>query len=298
MASTKLKIGIASLLVASVATVPILVQQRELSRIRAVHEQARQEIGQLQEKLHDTTKRMARLLDEHQRLQSELAGLRSLQNELAALKAQLKREPAKASASSISPTGSNADTGQANSQRFDQLVGYVANLRNRQFGIRAAKLTDEEKKWLDEAKPYFKELLKSPEHFAQLQSALVQGVLNLQDEAKLNSIRSVIQNSARDAAQQGLLYSADPSNESDDWKRRRFDLDRKATQEVQALLSEPERRLFDSRFLGALIMDLTPGRWDPNFEFIDPTLRGADPGSRDAVMERSPATGTLVPVAP
>ena len=119
----------------------------------------------------------------------------------------------------------------------------------------------------------------------------------MQDEAKLNSIRTVIQNSARDAAQQGLLYSADPKSESDDWKRRRYELDRRATQEVEALLTESERRHFGSRFLGALIMDLTPGLWDPNFEFIDPTLRGADPGSPDTVMERSPATGILVPVA-
>ena len=132
-----------------------------------------------------------------------------------------------------------------------------------------------------------------------MQTSLVQSILNLQDEAKLNAIRSVIENSATKAAQQGFLYSADPRNESDDWKRQRHELDRETTQAVQALLTESERSLFDRRFLGALVMDLTPGQWDPSFEFIDPILRGsAQEDFERAVLERSPATGALVPVAP
>jgi hypothetical protein len=299
MASTKLKIGIASLLLASVAMIPVILHHRDLSRIKSEQDQARREIYRLREQLDESTKKFAKLLEEYQRQQGELAGLRPLKAEIAALNAQRKREQTKTGASSVAPGKANAEVGQTEFQEFEQVIGYVANLRNRGFGSSAKGLTMEEKKWLEDAKPYFKDLLKSPDQFAKLQTSLVQSVLNLQDEAKLNSIRSVIQNSAIEAAQQGFLYSADPRNESDDWKRQRHELDRKATQEVQALLTESERSLFDSRFLGALVMDLTPGQWDPAFEFIDPILRGSAPEEREkAVLERSPATGALVPVAP
>jgi hypothetical protein len=296
MTSTKIKIGIASLLLVSAATIPIMFQHRNSSRIRSEHDQARQENGRLREQLDETTKKFAKLLEEYQRQQAELASLRLLKAEMAALNAQRKREQTQTATSSVSPGNSNAEAGRA---EFEQLIDYVANLRKRGFGSGGKELTVEEKKWLEEAKPYFKELLKSPNQFAKLQTSLVQSILNLQDEAKLNAIRSVIENSATKAAQQGFLYSADPRNESDDWKRQRHELDRETTQAVQALLTESERSLFDRRFLGALVMDLTPGQWDPSFEFIDPILRGsAQEDFERAVLERSPATGALVPVAP
>ncbi|MEO8426853.1 MAG: sigma-70 family RNA polymerase sigma factor [Verrucomicrobiota bacterium] len=298
MASSKLKIGIAALVVVSVAMVPIVIQQRALSQSRGERDQAHEEIDGLRGQLDELTKKYGRLLDEHQHQQSELATLRRLKAEMQAIKPQIKEYQMKLSTSSVSSEKPATGPNETDSQKFKQLIGYVAKLRNRYFGG-GAQPTAEEKKWMEEAKPYFKELLKSPELFAQLHSSLVQGVLNLQDESKLNSIRSVIQNSATEAANQGVLYSEDPSKESDDWKRQRHELDRQATRAVQELLTEPELSLFDRRFLGALVMDLTPGRWDPSFEFIDPILRGVAPDQlENAALERSPATGALVPVVP
>ena len=297
MTSTKLKIGAASLLVASVATIPLVLQHREVSQLKTEREQTREEIALLRGDLDASNRKMANLLNDYQRQQMELADLRRLKVEAVGLKSQVKDEQTKVIDTSASAPKSNT-TPEAEAEKFRQLIGYVAKLRSRHFGAEAQP-TDKERKWMEEAKPYFKELLKSPDLFSQLQTSLVQDVLNLTDEAKLNSIRSVIQTSASEAAQRGLLYSANPNNEPDDWKRQRHELDRKATRSVQSLLTDSERSLFDSRFLGALVTDLTPGKWDPTFEYIDPTLRAAAPEqSERAVLERSPVTGTLIPVTP
>lgn len=292
MASTKIQIGIVSFIVASVATIPLVFQHRDLLRLRSEHEQAHLEIDQLQARLEETAAEVVRLSEDFQRQQSELARL----GRLAAIPQQTSNLETNATARVISPTPPHQADATTETEKFEQLIHYVADLRNRHF---RGHPTNEEREWLEGAKPYFKELLKSPALFSQLQTSLIQDVLNLEDEAKLASIRSVIEKSADEGAQQGLLYSASPKDESDDWKRLRYELDRKTTEEVQSLLTESERKLFDSRFRGALLMDLTPGRYDPSFEFIDPILRSVYPEHpHKAAMERSPGTGRLVSVSP
>ncbi|MCC7375730.1 MAG: sigma-70 family RNA polymerase sigma factor [Verrucomicrobiales bacterium] len=116
-----------------------------------------------------------------------------------------------------------------------------------------------------------------PAEFAEFQTAFIESVTGLTDPARTASIRKVIESAYDLAVSDGLTASKLPATGIEEWARRRDALDRWATKEVQALLSEGERQRFDQTFLGVMGIDLGigDGAWfrfqGPNGSIVFPS---------------------------
>ncbi|MBL9134930.1 MAG: sigma-70 family RNA polymerase sigma factor [Verrucomicrobiales bacterium] len=116
-----------------------------------------------------------------------------------------------------------------------------------------------------------------PAEFADFQTAFIESVTGLTDPARTASVRKVIETAYDLAVSDGLTASKLPATGIEEWARRRDALDRWATKEVQAILSDGERQRFDQAFLGVLGIDLGlgDGAWyrfqGPNGSIVFPS---------------------------
>jgi len=102
-------------------------------------------------------------------------------------------------------------------------------------------------------------LEKSPSEFADFQAAFIQSTLGLTDEGKTQQIHDVIQKVYDRAVATGLDIPSKPTEGTEDWVSKRYQLDRRGTSAVQGLLTPDERSLFDRAFLGIMGIDLGTG---------------------------------------
>jgi hypothetical protein len=99
-------------------------------------------------------------------------------------------------------------------------------------------------------------LERSPAEFADFQAAFIQSTVGISDPAKTQQIHDLIQKTYENAVANGLDIPSKPAEGAEEWVQRRFQLDRAATKQLQALMTPEERRLFDRAFLGLMGVDL------------------------------------------
>ena len=99
-------------------------------------------------------------------------------------------------------------------------------------------------------------LERSPAEFADFQAAFIQTAVGISDPAKTQQIHDLIEKTYESAVANGLDIPSKPTEGAEEWVQRRFQLDRVATKQLQALMSPEERRLFDRAFLGLMGVDL------------------------------------------
>jgi hypothetical protein len=141
-------------------------------------------------------------------------------------------------------------------------------------GLRRQMMAGEDRSNIEFARTYrlavhvrlrLEELESHPEEFTDFQSAFVQAVLELCDEEKVSRIRQIIRRTYEAAVAEKLDARSRPPDRAsaEAWAVRRDAVDRRATREVEALLTREERDRFGRAFLGIVGIDLglKDGAW-------------------------------------
>jgi hypothetical protein len=158
---------------------------------------------------------------------------------------------------------------------YQEMAQFAGNLRKKAFS--GEPLTDQEKQWLQQAKPELEKLERSPAEFAEFQSSLIQSAAGINDPQKVEQIRQIIQRVYEGAVARNLDIPSRPADDQQ-WKDARHQLDRRGTSAVQNLMSESERAAFDRVFIGIMGVDLGTGV--DRTLYPDGFLRGPVPGPR------------------
>lgn len=261
--TTKAKILVSTALIIGVTT-PVLIQQSSVNRLAHEHEIFTAAQSEEIAKLKNENTRLAGLQAELNRREGEHRELLQLRNEVSSLRAEnqsLKSQRPKQQ----QPDQQSSVTGLTESDPSNVPPEWKAAARWRNMRFSGKPLSAEEIEWLKAAKPYFENLEHEPGQFAEFQTSLIHEALPAIDSDKLGQIQQIIQETYQKAAEQNLDLPSKPLNDSEEWVARRHQLDREGTRQVQGILSEEERAIFDSRFLGVMGVDLGTGVDNSNY---------------------------------
>ena len=233
-----------------------------------MEKQLAQVSAELQEadvKLSDADQKLTRLQSERDQYKTEAAEVHRLRGEISTLRTALKAAEQKLSAQKP-PSPASAATQPVQEMQnaaipptfatYQEMAQFAGNLRKKAFG--GPPLTDQEKQWLQQAKPELEKLERSPAEFAEFQSSLIQSAAGINDPQKMEQIRQIIQRVYEGAVARNLDIPSRPTDDQQ-WKDARHQLDRRGTSAVQNLMSESERAAFDRVFIGIMGVDLGTG---------------------------------------
>lgn len=126
--------------------------------------------------------------------------------------------------------------------------------------LRGEALTPEEIALRDTmAQRQLNSLERSPNEFADFQTAYIQNLLGLSDAERSKQIHGIIHRTYEHAVANGLDVPSKPAQGADAWVDQRHNLDRRATSAVQGLLTPEERQVFDRAFIGVMGIDIGTG---------------------------------------
>jgi hypothetical protein len=103
------------------------------------------------------------------------------------------------------------------------------------------------------------DLESNPAAFAEFQTSFIKEAIGLDDEKKTSQIREILKRTYEQAVANGLDAAMRPEQDVESWALRRDALDRPATRQVEALLTDEERARFGRAFLGIMGIDLGLG---------------------------------------
>ncbi len=264
MASTKIKISLAALVVASLTT-PLILQHHALRRLAAENVELRQRLAALQPSPPPSAadgidpNEMVRLRAEHDELlrsHAQLTQLRRERDELRKLAGRAGGVP-KAKAAQ-SQTVDSAWVQRVLDSPPAQQGSAAGALRGKSLRKEVGAISVSELA-LKEAlgqRQLNNSLERSPADFADFQAAFIQAAIGLTDAAQVGQIHQIIRQNYEQAVAQGLDIPSKPPTDTESWVQRRHQLDRQATAEVQRLLTPEQRLLFDLGFIGIMGVDL------------------------------------------
>lgn len=115
------------------------------------------------------------------------------------------------------------------------------------------------------------DLENNPAAFAKFQSSFIEIVADLDDPKKVAAIEELLERTYEEAIRTGLHAASRPKQNVEAWALRRDALDRRATREVEKLLTPEERQRFGRAFLGLMGIDLGLGLADgARHRFVTP----------------------------
>jgi hypothetical protein len=226
--------------------------EEESASIRAKLAEAESTVASQEQRITQ----LAKELEQSKAAANEVHKLRGEVTQLRSALQTAEKSKTKGNPKAASPAVAEAAAPAINPQNITEMARQVGNLRNKAFGG-AGPLTPEERQYLQTLKPELEKLEKSPKEFSQFQAGLIQSATGIDDPAKVEQIRGIIEKVYDRAVSQGL----DITSRRDDatWVDQRHQLDRRGTQAVQNLLNENERAVFDRSFLGVMGVDLGTG---------------------------------------
>jgi hypothetical protein len=262
MASSKLKVAI----VAAACAAAIVTQQIALRRSRAENADLRQQIASLREtpptpQPTPDLLELERLRAEHEelvRLRGQVAQLRRERDELA-------RKVTSLAAVTNKPVVAQGPVDDAWLQQMlnapaAQQGAAVGALRGKMLKGELQGVSASEKALLGAlSQRDMNSLERTPNEFADFQTAFVQGVTGLSDPDKVRQVHDLIRNTYEHAVANRLDIPSKPASDTETWVNQRHQLDRRATSAIQGILTPEERALFDRAFLGIMGIDLGTG---------------------------------------
>jgi RNA polymerase sigma factor (sigma-70 family) len=264
MASTKLKLGIATIVAAGVTT-PLLMQHVALNRLRAENLGLREQVAsashEISQPIVTKTAQPEPFRDQAEllRLRGQVALLRKERDELSQKVASI------ATKTNTSRAGARAE-GQVDTPWVQQVLagppavqGSIAGalrgkgLRGEMHAITASEVAVREalmERQLNNT------LERSPADFADFQTAFIQAAVGINDPAKVEQIRQIIRQTYEQAVALGLDIPSKPVTDTEAWVQARWQLDHSNTKAVKDLLTPEERKLFGRGFIGIMGVDL------------------------------------------
>ena len=263
MASTKLKLGIATIVAAGVTT-PLVLQHNALNRFRAENAALRQQVAFLSQESSSPLPVDTPVVEEDQeellRLRGQVALLRQEREELTQKVASIT------AAKTNTVRASSRAEGKVDAPWVQQVLasppavqGSVAGglrgkgLRGEMDAITASEMAVQDallERQLNNT------LERSPSDFADFQAAFIQGAVGITDPTKVEQIRQIIRQTYDEAVARGLDIPSKPLTDTEPWARARWELDRANTKAVKNLLTPEERKLFGRGFIGIMGVDL------------------------------------------
>ena len=263
MASPKLKVAI----IAAACAAAIVTQQIALRRSRAENAELRQQLSSLREtpptpQPTPDLSELERLRAEHEellRLRGQVAQLRRERDELSRKVGSLAALTNKAAALP-NPGVDNAWVQQMLNAPAAQQGAAIGALRAKLLRGEVQSISPSEKALLDAlTQRDMNSLERTPNEFADFQTAFVQSVTGLSDPGKVRQVHDLIRNTYEHAVANRLDIPSKPANDTEPWVNQRHQLDRRATSAIQGMLTPEERSLFDRAFLGIMGIDLGTG---------------------------------------
>ena len=251
----KTKVFAGAVLVTAVL-VPTVLMERSRSDLEAKNKLLGSEIARIQTELDEQKARLRRAGEQADLYKAQAGEVHRLRAEVTQLRAEQAARVA--AEDEVAEEREQAEGAQPAVLPWNEMTEQIAALRLRAFG-RGEPLTPEEKEWLAGTKAELEKLEQFPAEFAEFQSGLIRSVARLSEPDKIGQIRTIIEATYQDAVGKGLDVMSRPEGDDAVWKQRRHELDRAGTAQVQAVLTEEERALFDRHFLGIMGVDLGTG---------------------------------------
>jgi hypothetical protein len=242
------------------------VQQRKISRLReesailvlaaAEAKNDAQRAAQVPQADPKEAERLNKEREELARLRAEVSALRKEKAEW-----QKSRGAAESAALDSAQNTVAATTPAAQAMQWvETILNAPAPTKGTETGnvrrklLTGEALTDAEQALLVNMNSKAADLEKSPQEFADFQTAFIGSLLGWTNDARAEQIKGVLNSAMNAANQRGLDYHS-PSQNADKWDEAQKALNTRATSAVQNLLKPDERALFDKAFIGVLGVD-------------------------------------------
>jgi hypothetical protein len=128
----------------------------------------------------------------------------------------------------------------------------LGNVRRK--ALNGEPMTDAERALLMNMNSKSAEVEKSPEEFANFQSAFIGSLLGWNNDPRGEQVKSMLSAAMNAAITRGYDYHA-PAENADKWDDAQKALNTRATSAVQKLLQPEERAVFDKALIGVLGVD-------------------------------------------
>jgi len=245
----------------------VVTQHLALRRSRTKNAELRQSLAATRESIPQAAPAPAADNGELERLRAEHEELLRLRGQVAQLRRErdeLLRKVASLAASTNKPV--LVQKPPLNDEWVQQILAAPPAQQGAAVGaarskmLRGEPMSDSEKALLANLSPRdLNSLERTPNEFADFQTAFIQNLVGLSDPEKTQQIHDLIRNTYEHAVANRLDIPSKPATETDDWVNRRHQLDRRATSAIQGILTPEERSLFDRAFIGVMGVDLGTG---------------------------------------
>lgn len=253
MSTAKTKIALATL---SLLVIPVVVQHATISALKEDNQKLTGQLRAAEAALKtETTLSNAPAPSPPEHL--ELMRLRA---EVTALRRQIEKPVASAPpAKSLAVAPANDSKPEFVRWAEEILVGppQIQGLEGgniRRKALNREELSEGEQVLLMNMVRHAESVEKSPNDFSEFQSSFVASLLSWKDDPRTRRVKEIIQAAAVTANERQMNFNA-PTLKADSWPPEQKELNRTATAEVQALLTQEERATFDRAFLGIMGVD-------------------------------------------
>ena len=255
-------------IVIAVALVAVIViQQRKIGGLQAQSAKLNADLAEARQEAQRAAEKPKTDTNESDRVNQERAELARLRAEVSALrkeKAEWQKNRGAAEAAAIATTQPAAPPPAAPAVEGMQWVETILNgpsqvkgteLGNvRRKALNGEPMTDAERALLMNMNSKSAEVEKSPEEFANFQSAFIGSLLGWNNDPRGEQVKSMLSAAMNAAITRGYDYHA-PAENADKWDDAQKALNTRATSAVQKLLQPEERAVFDKALIGVLGVD-------------------------------------------
>jgi hypothetical protein len=256
-------------IVIAVALVAVIViQQRKIGALQAQTAKANAELAVARQELQRADEKPKVDANESERVNQERAELARLRGEVSALrkeKAEWQKSRGIAESAAIAatqpvvppPAATPAVEGM---QWVETILNGPSQVKGTEVGnvrrkaLNGEPMTEAERALLMNMNSKSAEVEKSPEEFANFQSAFIGSLLGWTNDVRSEQVKGMLNAAMNAANARGYDYHA-PAENADKWADEQKALNTRATSAIQNLLKPEERAVFDKAFIGVLGVD-------------------------------------------
>ena len=257
-------------IVIAVAVVAVIViQQRKIGGLQAQTAKLNADLAEARQEAQRAAEKPKADTNESERVNQERAELAKLRAEVSALrkeKAEWQKNRGTAESAAIAatqpvvPPPPAAAPAVEGMQWVETILNGPAQVKGTEVGnvrrkaLNGEPMTEAERALLLNMNSKSAEVEKSPEEFANFQSAFIGSLLGWNNDPRNEQVKTMLSAAMNAAIARGYDYHA-PTENADKWADEQKALNTRATSAIQNLLKPEERAVFDKAFIGVLGVD-------------------------------------------
>lgn len=252
-------------IVIAVALVAVVVmQQRKVGALRAENSKLSAELAQARQEAQRAGETPKGDPQEAERLNQERTELARLRGEVSALrkeKAEWQKSRGVAETAAIATAQPAAANPTVDAMQWvETVLNGPAQMKGTEAGnarrkaLNGEPMSEAERALLMNMNSKSAEVEKSPEEFANFQSAFIGSLLGWTNDPRGEQLKGVLSAAMNAAITRGYDYHA-PAENADKWAEDQKALNTRATTAIQNILRPEERAVFDKALIGVLGVD-------------------------------------------